>query len=258
MTSMEGKTALVTGGGTGIGRAIALDMAAAGAKVVVSGRRREPLDDTVAAISAAGGEGLAITGDMTDPAGIDTFADAVLSQCGAIDILVNNAGFSSKVRSARFIQADDWRGVMDVNAMGPAMLTRHMLEGMIERGAGDVVMISSVAALRPGVMAGAAYGAAKAAARAYMEALAQEVRPYGIRCITIFPGEVDTPILNNRALPPDQAARATMMASEDISAAVMMAVALPRRAMVSELTITATEPRDMSADIAAALSKREA
>lgn len=258
MGIFDKKTALVTGGGSGIGRAIALDLAAAGANVVVCGRRFEPLEQTVAAIAEAGGSGHAVSCDMTDPAAIDAFAAALTAQHGVVDILVNNAGFSSKVRSARHIKADDWQSVMDVNAMGPAMLTRCLLEGMIAQGSGDVVMISSVAALRPGIMSGGAYAAAKAAARAYMDALAQEVRSHGVRCITIFPGEVDTPILDKRPRPPTAEERATMMQAGDISAAVMMALCLPRRTMVSELTITAAIPRDVSIDIAAALEKTEA
>ena len=145
---------------------------------------------------------------------------------------------------------------MDVNTLGPAMLTRTLLPPMIEKGEGDVVMISSMAALRSSIMAGAVYSAAKSAARAYMDVLATEVRQYGIRCITVFPGEVDTPILDNRALPPDPAKRALMMLPEDISAAVLMAVSLPRCAMVSEIAIGATSPRDMSADIEAAMTKQ--
>jgi NADP-dependent 3-hydroxy acid dehydrogenase YdfG len=251
------KIALVTGGGTGIGRAIALDLAATGATVVVCGRRQGPLDETVCTIVENGGNGHAVCCDLTNPDAIEAFAAELQDQHGTIDILINNAGFSSKVRSARHIRADDWQSVMDVNAMGPAMLTRCLLEGMIQKGAGDVVMISSVAAPRPGILSGSAYGAAKAAARAYMEALAHEVQSLGIRCITVFPGEVDTPILDNRPLPPDQTARATMMLPEDISAAVMMALTMPRRTLVSEMTITATTNRDRTADIAAALAKTE-
>ena len=255
--SVEGKTALVTGGGTGIGRALALDLAAAGARVIVNGRRPDKLDDTVAAIAKAGGSASAMAGDMTDPDDIQRVADLVLGETQGVDILVNNAGFSSKVRSAKFIGAEEWQSVMDVNTMGPAMLTRCLLPSMIDRKGGDIVMVSSMAGLRPNVMAGVAYSAAKAAARAYMDVLSQEVRRFGIRCLTIFPGEVDTPILDNRALPPDEAARATMMQAEDVSAAIMMALQLPHRANVSEIALGATEPRDMSADIKAALTKEQ-
>ncbi len=258
MSSLQGQTAFVTGGGTGIGRAIAIDFAAAGAKVIVCGRRAGPLEETVQAIADAGGTASAMTCDLTDPDAIEQCAQVLLAEHGTIDILINNAGFSSKIRSTRYIGAQEWRDVMDVNTMGPVVLTKALLPAMIEQGRGDVVMISSMAAINPSIMAGAAYSAAKVAARAYMNVLAQEMRPHGIRCITVFPGEVDTPILDNRALPPDTATRARMMLPEDISAAVMMAVSLPRRAWVSELAIAATDPRDMSKDVAAAKTKQEA
>jgi NAD(P)-dependent dehydrogenase (short-subunit alcohol dehydrogenase family) len=257
MSSLSGQTAFVTGGGTGIGRAIAIDLAAAGTKVIVCGRRAEPLQETVAEISAAGGDASAITCDLTDPDAIEKCAKDLLAEHGTIDILINNAGFSSRIRSARYIGAEEWRQVMDVNTMGPAILTAALLPAMVEQGWGDVVMISSMAAINPSVMAGAVYSSAKAAAHNYMKVLAAEMRPHGIRCITVFPGEVDTPILDNRALPPNEEIRAKMMLPEDISAAVLMAVALPRRAMVSEIAIGATDPRDMSADVAAALTKQQ-
>jgi NAD(P)-dependent dehydrogenase (short-subunit alcohol dehydrogenase family) len=255
MNDLNGRTALVTGGGTGIGEAIAIDLAAAGVEVIVSGRRAGPLEDTVAKIEAAGGSSRCIVADMLEMADIDRLADDVLA-AGGVDILVNNAGFSSQVRSARYIGVDEFADVMNVNTTGPAMLTRRLLPPMIEKELGDVVMISSMAAVRPNVMAGVAYSSAKIAAKAYMEVLAQEVRPYGIRCLTVCPGEVDTPILDNRALPPGPQERALMMQSEDISAAVMMALALPHRAMVTEIDISATVPRDMTADTQAALAKQ--
>ncbi len=258
MSSLKGQTALVTGGGTGIGRAIAQDFAEAGVKVIVSGRRAGPLEETVKLITDAGGSASHVICDMTDPDAIEAFAADLLAEHGVIDILINNAGFSSKVRSARYIGADEWRDVMDVNTMGPMVLTRCLMPAMVDKGQGDVVMIASMAGVNPSVMAGAAYSAAKTAARVYMNVLAQEMRAFGIRAITVNPGEVDTPILDNRALPPDEATRARMMMPEDISAAVMMAVALPRRAMVSEVSLTATDPRDMSADIAAAKNKQKA
>ena len=251
MGALDGRVALVTGAGTGIGRAVAVDLVNAGAEVIVCGRRMEPLEETVSIM----GSGSALSADLTDPDAIEGLANTVVARHGGVDILVNNAGFSSKIRSARYIGAEEWRGVMDVNTMGPAMLTRALLPSMVERENGDVVMISSMAGLRPSIMAGVVYSAAKAAARAYMDVLYQEVRAEGVRCTTIFPGEVDTPILDNRALPPDASKRALMMMPEDISAAVLMSVCLPRRATVTELAIGATHPRDLSADVEAAKTK---
>ena len=258
MSTLQGQTAFVTGGGTGIGRAVAIDLAAAGAKVIVCGRRMEPLEETVQAVKDAGGTASAVACDLTDAEAIEACAQALLAEHGTIDILVNNAGFSSIVRSVRYIGAEEWKAVMDVNTMGPAMMTRALLQPMIDQGRGAIVMIASMAGVNPSVMAGSVYSAAKTAARVYMNVLAQEVRAFGIRSITVSPGEVDTPIMDNRPLVPDTETRARMMQPEDISAAVLMAVSLPRRAMVSEINIGATDPRDMSADIAASKNKQTA
>ena len=248
MRSFQGKRALVTGAGTGIGARLALDLAESGAEVAICGRRRDPLEETA---RLAGGGISVHPADLTDPDEAFRLAEAV----GPVDILVNNAGFSSTVRSTRHVGPEEWRAVMDVNTLGPAMLTRALLPAMIERGAGDVVTVSSMAAIRPSIMAGAAYSAAKAAVRAWMEVLATEVQRHGIRCITVYPGEVDTPILDKRALPPDAAARATMMLPEDVAAAIVMTLALPRRATVSEIAMIATEPRDRTEDVRAAMEK---
>tara|TARA_B100000749_G_scaffold209806_1_gene164764 strand:+ start:2431 stop:3201 length:771 start_codon:yes stop_codon:yes gene_type:complete len=256
MKSLVGRNALVTGAGSGIGRAIALDLAGAGANVSICGRRIDPLEETKNAILASGGEAEISVCDLMDPEAIEIMANQLLEKRNCIDILVNNAGFSSKIRSARYIGPDEWRDVMNVNTLGPAMLTKALLPAMIDKGSGHVVMISSMAAIRSGVMSGAVYGAAKSASRVYMNALDAEVRKYGIRCTTILPGEVDTPILDNRALPPNEEVRGLMMRPEDISSAVMMAVLLPQRANVIEIAITATVPRDMTDDVKAALSRR--
>ena len=248
MGRFQGKRALITGAGTGIGQQLALDLAGAGAAVAICGRRRGPLEETA---RLAGGSVDVHPADLTDADEAFRLAEAV----GPVDILVNNAGFSSNVRSTRHIGPEEWRAVMDVNTLGPAMLTRALLPPMIEKGAGDVVTVSSMAAVSPSIMAGAAYSAAKAAVRAWMEVLAAEVLRHGIRCVTVLPGEVDTPILDRRALPPDATARATMMMPEDVSAAIVMALALPRRATVSEIAMIATEPRDRSEDVRAAMEK---
>ncbi|MGD9933769.1 MAG: SDR family oxidoreductase [Dehalococcoidia bacterium] len=250
---LTGKVALVTGGGTGIGRATAISLAEQGATIIIVGRRAEPLDEVVATI---GGTATRITADLGDPDECVRVAREALAAHGRVDILVNNAGFSSKVRSPRYMGAEEWRAVMDVNTLGPMILTRELLPSMAARGSGDVVLVSSIAALRPNVMAGVAYSAAKAAARAYMQVLAEEVRAEGIRCMTVFPGEVDTPILDNRPLPPDATARSTMMMPEDIADVITLAVLLPRRTTMLEVSLTATTPRDTRDDIRIAREKR--
>jgi NADP-dependent 3-hydroxy acid dehydrogenase YdfG len=252
IVGLQGKVALVTGAGSGIGRAAALALAAEGATVVVNGRRQQPLDEVAKAIADAGGGAVTAAADLTDDAATADLAQQCLAEHGRVDVLVNNAGFSSTVRSARHLDAATWTDVWKVNVLGPAMLTRALLPAMIEAREGTVITVSSVAGLRPNVMAGAAYGSAKAAVANWMTELASEVRNLGVRCSTIFPGEIDTPILDRRALPPGEDARATMARAEDVAAAVVLCATLPARAMIDELVITPTRQRDLAADVAAA------
>jgi NADP-dependent 3-hydroxy acid dehydrogenase YdfG len=147
---------------------------------------------------------------------------------------------------------DEWDSVLDVNLNGVYALTQAVLPTMIERGGGTIVTVSSVAALRPGLIGGAPYGAAKAAVRNLMCHIHTELRDKGIRATTVMPAEVDTPILDNRPLPPDAKARATMMQAEDVARAILLCVTLPPRTVIEEIVMSPTKPRDMSADIATA------
>jgi NADP-dependent 3-hydroxy acid dehydrogenase YdfG len=252
MGKLEGKTALVTGGGTGIGQATALLFAREGASIIVSGRRLEPLEAVVAEIAAAGGSAWAHSADMEDPEAVQGLAATILERHDTVDVLVHNAGHSSKVRSTRYISQEEWDSVIAVNATGPAMLTKALLPAMLAHGGATVIMVSSMAAIRPGVMAGTAYGAAKAASRNYIMGLGAELRQLGIRATSVLPGEVDTPILDNRPKPPSAKERADMMAAEDIAEAILTAAALPERTVIEEMTLMPTKLRDYSADIAAA------
>jgi NADP-dependent 3-hydroxy acid dehydrogenase YdfG len=255
MGRFDGQGVVVTGGGTGIGRSTALAFAAQGAVVAVVGRRAGPLDEVVADIEGTGGRAVAVTADLVDPDAPALVASKALAELGRVDCCVHNAGFSSSIRSARYLGLDEWNAVLAVNVTGPAMLTRELLPHLIDRGSGTIVLVSSLAAIRPNVMAGAAYGAAKAAATNYMEELASEVRNAGVRCTTVLPGEVDTAILDRRALPPGEQERSTMVHPDDVAAMITAVVGLPARAMVDQLVISPTVQRDYGADVAAALAK---
>lgn len=255
MGPLEGKLALVTGAGTGIGRSTALALASAGAGVVLAGRRAAPLMAVAREIEAIGRTAWVETADLTTGAEAERLAGACVGAHGGVDVLVNNAGFSSKVRSALHLGEDEWTSVWQVNVLGPALLTKALLPSMFERGGGTVVTVSSIGGLRPNVMAGAAYCSAKAAVAAWMTELATEVRNKGVRCTTVYPGEVDTPILDNRALNPDDDARSRMAHPDDVAAAIAMVVCLPARATVEELMIAPTYQRDLSADMRAARTK---
>jgi NADP-dependent 3-hydroxy acid dehydrogenase YdfG len=249
---LDGQVAIVTGAGSGIGRATALLLAAEGATVVTAGRRRSPLDALVAEIARAGGRADARVADVGDPDQAVALARFALERHGRVDVLVNNAGASSRVRNVRWVGHEEWERVVAVNLTGVYALTQAVLPDMIARGGGTIVTVSSAAALRPGLLGGAPYGAAKAAVRNLMGHVHTVLRDKGIRATTILPAEVDTPILENRPLVPDARARATMMQPEDVAAAILLCVTLPPRTVVEEIVLSPTVARDLSADLAAA------
>lgn len=242
---LDGKLAVVTGAGSGMGQEIALALAAAGAKVVLVGRRPAPLAELAARIAAAGGQAQPAPLDITGTAEIRALAESL----GPVDILVNNAGSASRVLNARWLPEEEFRQTLDVNLTAVFTFVQAVLPGMLARGEGTIITVSSLAALNPNLLGGAAYGAAKAAVRNFMGFLHNTYRNQGIRSICILPGEADTPILDNRARPPSAAERARMLAPEDVAAAVLMCATLPGRATVPELQICPTFQRDISADL---------
>lgn len=260
MGVLDGQVAIVTGGGSGIGRETARMLAAEGAQVVVSGRRRAPLDETVAEIARAGGRAAARVADMESPADPAALARWTLETCGRVDVLVNNAGHSSTIRAILWLRKQDWDSVLAANLTGVYLITQAVLPDMIARGGGTIVTVASVAGIRPGLMGGVPYSAAKAAVRNLMGHIHSEHRDKGIRATTILPAEVDTPILDRRPLPPDARARSTMMQPEDVARAIMLCVTLPSRTVIEEIVMVPTVQRDMSEDlrVAASMGRPEA
>jgi NADP-dependent 3-hydroxy acid dehydrogenase YdfG len=254
--TLGGQVAIVTGGGTGIGRATALLLAAEGAQVVVAGRRKPPLDLVVAEIEQAGGRGAARAADVGKTAEAVELVRWTIEQFGRVDVLVNNAGHSSRARNIRYVDEREWDDVVAVNLTAVYALTHAVLPGMIERGGGTIVTVSSLAALKPGLIGGAPYGAAKAAARNLMGHVHTVLRNQGIRATTVMPAEVDTPILDNRPFVPDERARATMMQAEDVARAILLCVTLPARTVIEEIVMSPTIQRDNGADIAVAREAR--
>jgi len=249
MAKLAGQIAIVTGAGTGIGRSTAHMLAAEGAHVVLSGRRRAPLDVVATEIAKTGGKAVTRESDVSRPEQGRALVEWAIKTLGRVDILINNAGHSSKARNVRWIGQEEWDAVINVNLTGVYALIQAVLPGMIERGGGTIITVGSVAALRPGLIGGAPYGAAKAAVLNLMRHVHTVLRDKGIRATTVMPAEVDTPILDNRPLPPDEAARATMMQPEDVAAAILMCVTLPARTVVEEIILSPTRTRDQSRDL---------
>jgi len=249
MSTSNGKTAIVTGAGSGIGRDVAKLLASDGIRVMVVGRRVEPLESLVAEINADGGEAIAHSADLEDGDSAAGVASIALAKFGRIDILVNNAGHASKVRSIRWIQPDEWESVFKINIDAVYRLTQACLPDMLSRNEGTVITTSSMAALTPGILGGAPYSAAKAASYNLMRGLTSELRSQGIRATTILPGEVNTPILDGRPAPPDSDARNLMMLPIDVARTIHFVATMPHRTLIEEIVMTPTIPRDMEAEM---------
>lgn len=187
MTDLTGRTAVVTGGGSGLGAAIAQALHRAGAEVVVVGRDEARLAGVV---SRLGSRARALTCDVAEPASVDRLADALRET--EVSILVNNAGIAGPVAALTDISVDEWDEVFDVNVRGTFLMCRALLPGMIARGAGDVINIASVSGKRP-LAHRTPYTASKMAVIGLTSTLAFEVGPAGVSVNTLSPGPVAGP-----------------------------------------------------------------
>jgi NADP-dependent 3-hydroxy acid dehydrogenase YdfG len=246
---LQGQVALVTGGGSGIGRSTARMLATEGARVVVMGRRLEPLEEVVAEIRAVGGEAYARQADLQDREQLQALVNWIAANVGQVDILINNAGLTSRVRNIRWIEPDDWDSAISVNLTAVYTLMQAVLPGMLEVGRGTLVTVSSLAAVRPNLLGGAPYGAAKAAVRNLMGFMHGTFRNNNIRSTTILPGEVNTPIMDTRVRPPTALERAAMVAPDDVARAILLACTLPQGTTIEELVISPTLARDQLPDV---------
>ena len=249
MGALDGKIAIVTGAGSGIGRESAALLAGEGATVVLVGRRLEILEAAALEINRSGGHALARAAHIESKAQVEELISWAAGTLGPVDILVNNAGSASKVLNVRWISQEEWQQVMDVNLNAVYLLTQAVLPSMLERHTGTIITISSLAAVNPNLLGGAAYGAAKAGVRNFMTYLHNTFRNDGLRATTILPGETSTPIMDNRARPPREDERANMVQPEDIARAVHLVATLPQRTVVQELIIAPTFQRDVSGDL---------
>lgn len=240
MASLEGQVAWVTGAGTGIGLAGAIELAAAGAKVVLSGRRREPLDEGVAWIKAAGGEAEAVPLDVGDRAAVGTTAAAILGRHGGVDILVNSAGLNVPNRFWKNLTDRDWEKVVDINLNGTLYCTLAVLPAMREKKRGLVINISSWAGRYDTYMTGPAYNATKHGVVALTASLNMEECVNGIRGCVICPGEVATPIMKNRPVPPSAEDMARMLQAEDLGKTIRFVAEIPAHVCLNEIVISPT------------------
>ena len=240
---------IITGGGSGIGRGAALTMAAEGATVIIIGRTESKLESVKAEVTAAGGTAVSYALDVADYDAVEQMVVDVLNQFGRIDVLVNNAGHSSHHRRLLNTPPEEMRAVIDSNLIGTFFCTKAVVPAMLKAQSGTIINISSLAAVTPGPFSGFAYGAAKAGVINFTEFLNADLRNTGIRASVVVPGEVATPILDKRPIPPDADARATMVGVDETSAAILLIATLPQRSNIPELVIRPTRHRNMTGEI---------
>jgi NADP-dependent 3-hydroxy acid dehydrogenase YdfG len=240
MAILKGKVAWVTGGGSGIGQAGAVELARSGATVVVSGRRDSALAETESLIRGAGGAGETQVLDITDREAVARASAAILARHGRVDILVNCAGVNIPKRFFKDLATTEWDRVVDINLNGALYCTLAVLPLMRARRDGLVINIGSWFARYPGYVGGAAYNASKQALTAMTHQLNLEEGLHGIRACVIHPGETVTPMQRARPKPPSPEDQAKMLKMEDLGRVVRFVAESPAHVCLNEIVITPT------------------
>ena len=231
MQRFDGKVALVTGAGRGIGKAVALSLAKLGCRVVLAARTSEELEGVKLEIQNDKGIAIAVPTDLTRDEDIENLVAESLRQFGAVDILINNAGWGKRASVVRSKIAD-WDQTLRVNLRAPMLLAQKLLPAMIEKGEGAVINIGSVSG-KSGEANGAAYSASKFGLIGFTQSLFEEVREQGIKVAVILPGFVDTPMIP----PVKHLDRSKMIQADDVAQAVLYVLNAPVTACPVEITI---------------------
>lgn len=236
---LKGKVAWITGGGSGIGLAGGLEFAKAGAHVVISGRSKETLSAAEKALKAAGSaEALAL--DVANQQAVSEISEQILKRHGRIDILVNSAGVNSPKRSFKDVAMESWDQIVAINLSGLFYCCKAVLPGMRERKDGLVINVSSWAGRYASALTGPGYNATKSAVIALTESINIEECANGIRATSVLPGEVATPILEKRPVPPSPEDRARMLQAEDLGRTLLFVATMPPRACINEIIVSPT------------------
>jgi 3-oxoacyl-[acyl-carrier protein] reductase len=231
MQTLEGKVALVTGAGRGIGKAIALLLGTAGCRVMLAARSREQLAEVEREITAAKGIAAVVPCDLTRDDDIEKLVSECRRNFGSVDILINNAGWGKRAPVVK-ARVEDWDQTFRLNLRAPMLLAQRLLPAMIEKGEGAVINIGSVSG-KSGEANGAAYSASKFGLIGFTQSLYEEVRQHGVKVSVILPGFVDTPLI-----PPNrQLDRSKMIQPADIAQAVCYVLTSPATSCPVEITV---------------------
>ena len=240
MGTLSGKIAWLTGAGSGIGQAGAVELAKAGATVVITGRRAEALEETRRLVTDAGGQVEKLPLDVSDKRQVAHAAKELLDRHGRCDILVNCAGVNVPRRYYKDLAPEDWDKVIGINLNGALYCISAVLPAMRTQHGGLVINISSWLGRWVGYLGGAAYGASKHALATLTHHLNIEEGMHGIRGCVIYPGEVATPLLKARPVPPAQEDIDRMLKPEDLGRTIRFVAEMPAHACLNEIVITPT------------------
>ena len=231
------RTAVITGAGSGVGRATAIALAKQNWRIALLGRTKSSLDETARLTGLKGHDVLVIPCDIGRVEQVQQMARAVFELFKTVDVLVNAAGTNVPKRSLEVLSLEDYHAMMDANLNGAYYCVQAFLPQMRERKSGTIVNINSEAGRLASPKSGPAYCMSKFGLAGLTQSINAEERPHGVRACSIFPGDIDTPLLNKRPAPPDATARAKMMRPEDVAECVLLAVNIPARAAVEEILV---------------------
>jgi NAD(P)-dependent dehydrogenase (short-subunit alcohol dehydrogenase family) len=231
------KVAIVTGAGSGVGRSTALLLLEDGWGVALIGRREAALRETAEQAAGATERALVLPCDIGEQAAVERIAEQVFARFGRVDVLVNAAGTNTPARSLAELSPENYHRLIDTNLNGAYYCTQAFLPAMREQRSGTIVNIISEAGLRANAKAGVAYVISKFGMTGLTQSINAEERPNGIRACAIFPGDINTPILDLRPSPPPPEARQRMLQAEDVAQCVLLAISLPPRAVIEELVL---------------------
>lgn len=231
------KHAVVTGAGSGVGQAVAWQLAREGWRVALIGRRKNALEETVRLAGEHAAQLRVFPGDIGNAEAVAGMSQAVLAEFGTVEVLVNAAGTNAPRRALEVLSLPDYHEMINTNLHGAYYCVQAFLPGMRARGSGTIVNVSSEAGKQASPKSGPAYVMSKFGLAGLTQSINAEERGRGVRACGIFPGDIDTPLLDKRPNPPDAAARAKMMRAEDVAACVVFCINLPAHVFVEEMLI---------------------
>lgn len=240
MSNNKKRVAWITGGGSGIGLAGAQELAKEGWTVVISGRRKDVLDEAVAGIVKAGGKVEAMALDVGNAVDCEKVAQAIVAKHGRIDLLVNSAGLNIPKRSWEDVTTEGWDKVVNIDLSGVMYCMRAVLPAMRAQKDGVIINVASWAGRHVSKMTGPAYTATKHAVLALTHSFNMDEYKNGLRATCLSPGEVATPILKLRPVVPSDEEMAKMLQPEDLGRTIAFVASMPPRVCMNEILIAPT------------------